>query len=249
MIYWQNIRPFFIIIFFFAILYAFARLAGPLPFSVNSVTTNKTDVFTVSGEGKASAQPTLATVSVGIQANGSTVKAAQDQINVSINKVSENIKKLGVEAKDIQTTNYSVRPNIDYQNNNQKITGYTASTDLYIKIRQIDKANQVIDTATASGANQVGNVSFEAEDKTKAENEARSKAVIEAKKKAEDAAKIAGFSLGRIINYSENFGGNIRPVNLSKAADSIGGQGTPATNLEPGSSEITVVVNLSYEIR
>lgn len=234
------------ILAFFVLLFVYTKLAGPLPFSVSSVTTAKTDTFNVSAEGVVEAKPDIALLNVGIQAQGNTVKNAQDQINLSINKVSDAVKKLGIDEKDIKTANYNINPTYDYQASTQRITGYTASTNLSIKVRNIDLVNQVIDTATANGANQVGGVSFDVDDKTKAENEARTKAVAAAKKKAEDAARIAGFKLGRMVNYSENFTPDIRPLPMMAAG--APGAVQKDTAVEPGSSEITVSVTLSYEI-
>ncbi len=230
---------------FFVLLFSFTKIFGPIPFAVNSVITTKSTTFDVVGEGKVTASPDVALVTVGIQANGQTVKQAQDQINTTINKVSDVIKKLEIDSKDIKTTNYNVNPTYDYSNG-QKITGYSASTNLSIKVRQLEKANSVIDNATANGANQIGGISFEIDDPTKLENEARQKAVDEAKKKAADAAKIAGFKLGRIINYSENSGGfSPMPLRAMSADKAIGGV---PTQVEPGSSEIVITVTLSYEI-
>jgi uncharacterized protein YggE len=233
---------------FFILFFVYTKIAGPIPFSVNSVTTNKSDTFSVNGIGKTVVKPDMAVVSVGIQANGSTVKQAQDQINSTINKVSINVKNLGIETQDIQTVNYNINPSIDYNNGSQRITGFQANTNLSIKVRDIDKVNSVIDAATLNGANQVGNITFGLSDRTKAEDEARQKAVAEAKKKAEDAARIAGFNLGRIINYSENFGGSPQPIMMDSKAIGGLGAGTP-TNVESGSAEIQVGVTLSYEIR
>lgn len=236
------------ILIFFLLLFVYTKVVGPIPFSVNSVTTTKSDTFNVTGEGSVAAKPDIATLNVGIQAQGSTVKAAQDQINATINKVAEAIKKLGVEQKDIQTTNYNINPNYDFQGNIQRITGYSASTNLSIKVRNIDLVNQVIDQATGSGANQVGGISFDVDDKTKLENEARQKAVAEARGKAESAAKIAGFKLGRIVNYSENFEGEPRPIPLRMSVGAPDAEKLE-TAVEPGSSEIRVIVTLSYEIQ
>lgn len=237
---------------FFILLFTFTKLFGPIPFSVTSVTTQKSTTFDVIGEGKVTVNPDLAFVSVGIQANGTSVKAAQEQINSVISRVSQSVKSLGVEGKDIQTTNYNISPEYDYTNPSTssgqvKIKGYSATTNLQIKVREIDKINQVIDLATQSGANQVGGISFDVDDKSKAENEARRKAVDEAKRKAIDAAKIAGFKLGGIVNYSENLSGFPGPRPLMKAQSSTGVSETP-TQVESGSKDITVSVTLSYNI-
>ncbi len=239
-------HPVMLFVAFFVLLFAYTKLVGPIPFSVTSVTTQKTDTFNVTGEGKAMATPDIAVVNVGVQAQGSSVKEVQQNLNRNSNAVSDAIKKLGIDAKDIQTSNYNISPLYNYSQG-QRITGYQANTNLTIKVREIEKANSVIDAATANGANAVAGISFDVSDKTKAENEARQKAVDEAKRKATDASRIAGFTLGRIINYSENFGNEPRPVPMMAKADSSGG-GIP-TQVEPGSTEIRVSVTLSFEIR
>ncbi|MBI2599590.1 SIMPL domain-containing protein [Candidatus Daviesbacteria bacterium] len=245
---YQILIPLAWLISFFALLLIYTKIFGPIPFSVNSVTTQKSTTFDVSGEGKVTVQPDVATLNAGISATASTVKAAQDQINTVINKVSSAVKGLGVDSSDIKTTNYSINPNYDYRENSQRITGYNASTNLSIKVRNIDKVNEVIDTLIANGANQVSGVSFDVDDKTKAENEARQKAVAEAKQKAQAAAQVAGFRLGKIINYTENFGGFPRPiVQPMRVLDEKAVSAT--TQIEPGSSEVYITVTLSYELQ
>jgi uncharacterized protein len=236
------------IVVFFLALFAYTRLAGPIPFTVTTVTTTKTDTFSVTGEGKVSVPPDIAIISAGVQAQGATVKIAQDLLNKNINAVSSAVKSTGVSEKDIQTSGYNIYPQYDYRTGNQKITGYQASSTLTIKVRAIDSANSVIDAATAAGANQVGGITFDVDDKTAAQNKAREKAVADAKSKAENAAKIAGFTLGKIINYSEDFGGALRPMPMMAKADVVVGLGTP-TQIETGTNEITVTVTLSYQIQ
>ena len=226
----------------------FTKFFGPISFSVNSVATTKSTTFDVSGEGKVTAKPDTASVTAGIVSQSSTVKGAQDQINAVINKITSALKQAGVDSSDIQTTNYSVNPDFDYTGGTQKIKGYSASTNILIKVKQIDKINEVIDLSTANGANQVSGVSFDVADRTKLEDAARQKAVDSAKLKAEAAAKIAGFKLGRIINYSENTGGVSRPYPMAAIADLKVGGGTP-TEIQSGSTDITINVTLSYEIQ
>lgn len=246
--YTRFLYPLVWILSFFVILFVYTKLAGSFPFSVSSVVTQKTTTFDVTGEGKVTTKPDIATVTVGISAQAQGVRAAQDQINSIINKVTQALKQDGVDSKDIQTSNYNIHPTYDYTGGSQRITGYSANTNILIKVRNLDNVNNVIDTATANGANQISGISFDVDDKTKAQDEARQKAVSEAKKKAAEASKIAGFKLGRIINYSENFQGSPRPIPLAAEALTKAVGGTP-TQIEPGTSEIVVDVTLSYEIQ
>jgi uncharacterized protein YggE len=242
---YKLVLPFITIIFFFLSLFIFIKLSGPIPFTVNSVTTTKTDTFSVTGDGTSNQKPDTAMITVGVQSDSTTVQQAQNDLNTEINKISQAIKNVGIDPKDIQTENYNVNPKYDYTSG-QKITGYTANTNLAIKVRKIEDTNKVIDAATGNGATQVGGIQFQVADQQNAENEARQTAVANAKKKAEDAASIAGFKLGRIINYSENFGGT--PVPLPMALGSIDAKQSIPTQVEPGSNEIKVTVTLSYQI-
>lgn len=233
---------------FFVILFVYTKIFGPFPFSVNSVVTQKTVTFDVTGEGKVTATPDIASVTAGISVQAPSVKAAQDQINNVINKVTQALKQNGVDPKGIQTSSYNISPTYDYTGGSQRITGYNANTNILIKVRNLDNVNNVIDTATGNGANQISGISFVVDDKTKVESQARQKAVDEARKKAAEASKIAGFKLGRIINYSESFQGLPRPMPLAVGAFTEAVGGTP-TQVEPGSSEVVVDVTLSYEIQ
>lgn len=249
--YLSKITPaFLIIVFFFLAISVYSKVGNPLPFSVNSTVTNKTDIFTVTGEGTVSIQPDIAYINVGIQKSASTVKLAQSQINETMDKIAAGLKTLGIDSKDIKTSSYSINPNYDWSSSTQKITGYSASTYLKVKITNIDKINDVIDSATTNGANQVNNITFDVEDRQTAEADARQQAVAEANQKAESAAKAAGFKLGKLIGYSESSNDNLlRPITYSKtisvAADEAVGGGT---SIQTGSEEIKINVNLSYQI-
>ena len=249
--YLQKITPaVLIIIFFFVAASVYSKFGNPLPFSVNSNVTNKTDVFTVSGEGSVTVKPDIAYVHVGIQKNASTVKQAQSQINEVMNKIVAALKNLGVDSKNIQTIGYSINPNYDWNSGVQKITGYSANTQLKVKITDLDKINDIIDSATTNGANQVNNITLDVDNREAAEDSARKEAVAQASKKAEAAAKAAGFKLGKVIGYYENSNDSnlVRPVAYS--AKSAGGMTDEAlnTNVQTGSEEVKITVTLNYQL-
>lgn len=232
------------IVFVFA--FVFFKVMGALPLNVHSVTTQKEE-FSVTGSGEVSVVPDTAVVSAGVVSEASTVKEAQDMLNQNINRVIEAEKALGIAAEDIKTTNYSVQPKYDYSGETQRIVGYQASSNVTIKVKDSTKVNEVVDAATASGANQVGGISFEVSDPTAAQNQARDLAVEDAKKKAGEAARAAGFTLGKIINYSEStndYGPVPMAAEFAKDASSL----SAPTKIEAGSSEINMSVRLSYEI-
>lgn len=229
--------------------YLLLRFGPAIP--VSMVTTTKTEMFTVTGEGKVTAVPDIAQVSLGFTANGTNVSQVQSQANSTINSISAAIKKLGVGEKDIQTTSYNLRPDYDYSANRQTIKGYVIDVNLSVKVRDFAKINQVIDAGTASGANQVGGLNFTLDDATreKLTSQARKIAIDQAKKKAGEIAQESGINLGKIINVSEGGNDFVRPLPMMAAKSVDGGGPSVPTQIEPGSSEISLSVTLSYETR
>jgi uncharacterized protein YggE len=227
------------VIVFFVLLFIFAKWGPAINFS--TINQTKGEPFVVLGEGKVSVTPDIAKVTLGIEGTGASLKTVQNAVNTKSKALTDAVKKLGIGESDIKTTSYNVYPQYDYTTSTRRITGYQVSTNYEITIKDFDKVNDVITAGTGVGANVVGNVSFDLKDETETEK-------MNAKTKAEGLAKAAGITLGKIINVSESFGGNeIRPMYATKDAAS-GGASIPA-DIEPGETEITVTISLSYEVR
>ena len=229
----------------FAAVFTFAKWGPSIP--ISSIVSQKQDFFTVTGEGKVTVVPDTAVVDLGITVNQPTVKAAQNEANSVINAITQSIKDLGVAAKDIKTSNYSVYPQYDYNEGQNRITGYQVSASLTVTVREIDKVNQVIDTATAKGANTVGGIQLTVdEDKRKQLlQDARELAVKDAKSKAESLASAASMTLGKIVNIQEETNNFPRPMmGMMAIADSA-----TKTNIQPGATDISTSVTLFYETR
>lgn len=238
------------IIIFFILLFVYSKFGPSLPISV--LTQTKGEPMMVSDTGKVAVIPDIAKVSLGIEKQGQTLKQVQSEVNTTSKKLTDSLKKLGVKDNDIKTTNYSVNPEYDYQSQPFRINGYRVSTNYEVKILDFELVNDVLTAATDAGANVIGNISFEVneETKTKLTQEAREKAVKLAKSKAEGLAKAAGITLGKIINVTESQGIDYpRPVMYSKEIATGAADSSQVANVTPGETEISVTVNLSYEIR
>lgn len=131
--------PFFTVLFILLGLIFYTKLLGPIPFYVNNIQTTKNSLFHAQGTGKAVAAPDIATVMVGITQDASTVADAQNKVNITMKKIIEDVKKLGIEEKNIKTQNYNVYPKYNYLGGRDKIDGYTVSQDLEIKVKPIEK--------------------------------------------------------------------------------------------------------------
>lgn len=237
------------VILIFICLFAFTRLFGPIPLSMNSVTTSKQDLFTVRGTGEGSGVPNTASFSFGVTKTANSVQTAQDQVNTVINSISEDLQSLGVDKKDIKTTDYSVTPNYDYSGDTQKTNGYIVTANIQVNVKPIANANKAVDIATKNGANLVGGITFGLDDATKKEVEekARMEAINNAKEKAASISHISGIHLGRIVNIQEDSTSpaTIYPMAAGEALRSDE-KSTP-TQLNPGENKVQLTVTISYE--
>ena len=236
------------VLLFFVLLFAYSKWGPSLPISV--LTQTKGEPLMVTETGKVAVTPDVAKITVGVEGQGQSLKLVQSDINVKSKKIVDELKKLGIEEKNIKTVSYNVYPEYDYQNSPYRINGYRISTSYEIKIEDFEKINDAVVVATNNGANMIGNISFEVNDKTKEEltNKAREEAVEKAKTKAKGLANSAGITLGKIINVSESGGFEPRPILMYDKAIS-GSEPVTTANITPGETEIEVTITLSYEIR
>ncbi len=205
--------------------------------------------ITIDGEGKITAIPDIAQISLGIQTEKSTVATAQKENTDKMNKIIGELKVMGVEAKDIKTTNYSIYPRYDWLDGRQLLRGYIVSQNVSIKIRDLEKVGTIVDKAGSLGANEVGSLNFTIDEPEQIRQEARVKALANAKEKAEALAKVAGVKLGKLVSFSES-GTAPMPVYRDYALKTLdmGGTAEAAPAVEPGSQDVIVNVMVTYEV-
>lgn len=213
---------------------------------MNTATTTNTVSF--SGEGKVVTKPDIAKVQLSIVTEALTSKVAQDDNSKKSKAVTDYLQKQGLGEKDIKTTGYSIYPQYKYPQYGGRptITGYQVNQSMEVKVRDLDKASNILDGVVSAGANQVNGLSFEIDNPEALKTEARTKAIADAKKKASELQSQVGISLGKIVNFSENTGGYPIPTYYETKASGIdrGGPSLPA-----GENEITVNITLTYQIK
>jgi len=202
----------------------------------------------ISGEGRVTAIPDIATVSLGMQVEKKSVADAQRQNTETMNKLLSRLTALAIAKEDITTTEYSVYPQYDYDNGRQALRGYQVSQQVRIKIRDFEKITPVLGLIGELSLNQVGGLSFTIDDPEEFRQQARIKALEQAKKKAAALAQAAGVRLGRLVSFSESDSGMPTPYPVYAARGMGGGADMAAPEIAAGSQEVNVSVTVSYEL-
>jgi len=237
---------------FLSIVIIYSLFFGPIKKFSDSLMPVRT--ITVSADGKVVVSPDIAKISFAVVSEGVDPKTISQENIKNINTAIDYLKTKGIEEKDIKTTQYNLSPKYEYDEKTRKtfISGYTLTQNVLVKIRDLNKVAEVISGLTEVGINRIDSISFEIDEPEKYFAEARNQAFEKAKKKAEEMALKNSVKLGKVINFSE-WEPTTRPYD-SLRTFGMGGEGSVAASsvlpkIQPGSEEITINVNITYEIK
>ena len=205
--------------------------------------------ISVSGEGRVSVTPDMALLSIGVSTKEDTVAAANSAVQAAMDRLLSSLKNNGIVEKDIQTSQFSINPEYDYQLSEPRLTGYRVTHTLQVKIREIDQAGKVIDDSVEAAGDlvQVGSISLTVDDTSPMAGQARELAMADAKAKAEGLAQLAGVELGKPISISESSYTPTPAVGYDRAF--AGAEAAPAaTSISTGELEVVVSVQITYAI-
>lgn len=200
---------------------------------------------TTNGTGETVAAPDMAEMYFGATVQSEDAKDALSRANDLAAAITSAVKDAGVASEDIQTANVSVYPEQDYNGPEPVITGYRASIQVRVKIRDIEKIGEVIGAASEAGANEIGGPSFMLDEDAEVVNEAIELAIDDARNRAEVMAKAAGKELGEIISVSET--GASTPFYRGAVAESM--DAASAVAIEPGQLDISTTVTVVFELK
>jgi uncharacterized protein YggE len=199
---------------------------------------------TAQGIGKVSGTPDVVTIGLGVETRATSAKSALNDNSKRAAAVIDVLKKSGVAPADLQTSQLSIQPS--YDKDSQVITGYQVTNMVTAKLHDIAGAGAVIDavSAAAGDAVRVQQLTFSIDDDSALRAKARAAAVTQAQAQAKQMADAAGIRLGAVHSIVES--PSSTPV-VYQATDRASTAGAPAP-IEPGSQELSVVVQVIYEI-
>ncbi len=201
-------------------------------------------IITVSGQGVITVIPDLARISIGVSTQNKTAAAALRANNGAMNEVIGNMKRAGIAARDMQTSNLTVQPRQQRYRDGRppKVTGYFVSNQLRLTVRRLNQLGALLDDLVAAGANQIHGITFEVSNAGKMRDAARGSAVEDARRKAELYAKAAGARLGEIVSITEQGTSGGRPIGFGRAMS------VEAVPVERGSKALHVRVSASWRL-
>ena len=204
-------------------------------------------LLSVSASADVKRAPDVASIGAGVVTQAADANAAMRANAEQMQKVMAAIRAAGIADKDIRTSGINLSPQYRYaENQPPAITGYQASNNVDLKVRDLGKLGKVLDALVASGANQVNGPSFEIDQPDAVQDEARRAALDKAQVRAQMYAKSLGLQVRRIVSISE--GGGFNPpmpmpmVRMAAMAKDAG------TEVSPGENTVGASIDVVFEL-
>ena len=230
---------------FFAIL-----TLSVLAIAVHQNPSNTQRYVTVVGTGTTTVVPDTVRLDASVTAKATTSAAALSSTSKSADTFRQTLISSGVLAKYIQTQTLNVTPNYVYSTNGtSKISGYQATQQFTVTIRNAANAGAIVSAAQNAVGNplQINGTSSYVFDESTAEVSARAKAISQAKEKATSYASLAGAKIGKILTIDETVQ-NSGPQPLVMAMAKSDAATTPA-QIDLGQQDVTVTVTTQWSIK
>jgi hypothetical protein len=204
--------------------------------------------ITVQGNSQMTVIPDQAVVTISVINTAPTANEAQATNAKSAIAVQQQLLAMGIAKDNLRTTQYGIYPL--YSENDKagkapSIIGYQVTNTLMATLDDVTTIGNVIDTALASGANQISGVHFQKKEELQLKQAALQGAVQEATAKAEAIAVALNKTLGKVIAVNES-GVSVQAPEMQRyllKSDAVG------TSLLPGSIQVNGSVTIIFEIR
>jgi len=223
----------------------YAQTSGPT--TVN--TTSQAQGISVAGEGRLTATPDVAVLTLGVEVTAASVDQAYQDANKAMDGVIAALKTAGLAEKDYKTTQFNINIIRRTVNGEDTIQGYRVNNQVSAKVRPVASAGKVLTQVTAAAGNaaRVQGIQLTLDDPAKLQTQLRDLAMADARAKADQLAARAGVKAGVPISIQD--GGTPvtpRPLDLPTAALARGAASDAPIN--PGELEVRQTVAVTYAI-
>lgn len=238
------------IVFFFSLLLAGVYFIPWQNVSWGQLKLSPTRTITVYGMAKSQQKNEIASFSAGVEAVNDNKDEAVNLVNNQVELIIQAVKKFGISAKDIKTQSLNInqRQETYYEDGRQKQRPgqWSANNTITITLRNIDRASDLANILSSSGATHVYGPNFHTDTTNNStQNNLIKLALKDALEKAKLIANAEGFHIWKVISITE--GSQPRSYGIGYEAMAGGGGGGPP--LEPGTNTTSKTVTVVFEVK
>lgn len=159
--------------------------------------------LTVSGRGVETIPTTLTQVRLGVEVQGKTAQEVQQEVARRSSAVVALLRSRNVEK--LETTGISLNPVYSYNNDVQRLTGYSATNIVSFRLNT-EQTGTLLDEAVKAGATRIDGISFVASDPAiaAAQKQALQEATQDAQQQANAVLSVLDFTPKEVVSIQVN---------------------------------------------
>ena len=209
----------------------------------------ETHLLSVTGSGTVNSAPDVASISVGVSTFSKDAGTAQIQNANSAQAIVNAIVALGIDRKDIHTSNYNFSPTYRQEDNHRhEINGYRVSNSINVTVYDLTIVGKIIDVALANGANEINSLDFSVKDQSKLRTRALQLAARAAREKADLIAAELGCKIVGIYRVNESVNYAYPRMNKMMMMDRVAAMESAETPVEGGTLSLDANVSVDFII-
>lgn len=183
------------ILFFLVSLFLLKLASAQVP-------NNLPPLVNVTGVGEVKIQPDEIILNVGLDVRDKNLDVARQQSETRVAELLKYLKKAGIEAKHIQSTNLSVYPQYgEYGQSTPEF--YMTQRSVTVTIKNVSRFDEILTGIYKTGANRVDGIEYRTSELQKHREQARKLAIQAAKQKATALTTDLGAKVGRVYYINE----------------------------------------------
>ncbi|MFT4464251.1 MAG: oxidative stress defense protein [Sodalis sp. (in: enterobacteria)] len=154
-----------------------------------------------SGTSSVDVTPDIATLSIEVSISSKDAADAKKQADTRVAQYFDFLKKNGIASKDINAANLRTQPEYDYLKTGESVLkGYKAVRQVQVTLHQLDKLNELLDSALKAGLNEIRSVDLGVANPEQYRAQARQKAIDDATSQARALAEGFHATLGPVYS-------------------------------------------------
>ncbi|MDB6139404.1 MAG: hypothetical protein JWO94_2476, partial [Verrucomicrobiaceae bacterium] len=207
-------------------------------------------LIAVTGTAVTEVKPDVLNWAIEVKNIGPELAKVADKHAAAATALLDSLRELGIEDKNIQTTQVELGPNRIYRNGEQEQEGYFATTSVTFKTTNLAKYKEVWLRLAAQTGVSVQSVAFDHSRRIEITKETRIKALHAAQEKAAAMAEALDAKAGEVMSIAEDqyqfmaFAANSNNA-VSDPAQRLGDEGGA---IAAGTIPIKVRVNVSFRL-
>ncbi len=235
----------------FAPVIAASAQAGSPVFHPNGIQPETT--ILIEGEAQVTAAPDIAYITAGVIEERPTAREAMAAQATAMRGVFEALRRSRIAERDIQTSGLDLSPRYTSvevekdgrRHHEMRLTGYAASNQLTVRVRDLDRLGAILDSMVAAGGNTLSGVNFAIEDDALLQDAARRAALAEAIRRAGLYAEVGGYRVARIVSITESSA--VVPVPMARMRMAMDSE-MATTPVAGGELTIRARVSVQFEL-